>query len=278
MRCEGRKTGIKNCFTLVEMLVVITIISILASLLLPAMDKGLQAARKSACLNQMRQAGVEFVTYSESNNGHIPLYYSWNDKQRTNLVWDVNGTGSPSTAGFTGLGKLYYAGLMRMGQIYFCPSEREILYDNRNSAVGAYNQWPPGRWGTSSCPPSGASWSNTATRIAYGMRPAAACGSGFSNWQMNDPAAPTRISRFISKMIMSELPSCYRNSRRHITGVNALRADGSGRWVEMSVFYDNVLAACGLETNTTTLNSSKLLSTDASGNDTGVWADLDKAR
>jgi len=63
----------RRAFTLVELLVVITIIAMLAGLLIPAVNAAREAARRAQCLDRMRQIGIAFQTYAGANNG-LPGY------------------------------------------------------------------------------------------------------------------------------------------------------------------------------------------------------------
>lgn len=61
----------KNAFTLVELLVVIAIIGVLVGLLLPAVQAAREAARRTDCMNRMRQVGIAALNF-ENARGTLP--------------------------------------------------------------------------------------------------------------------------------------------------------------------------------------------------------------
>ena len=70
-RQESRKRS-SSRFTILELLIVISVIAILASLLLPALNKAKQAAFRVTCINNFKQLFNGITLYHSDNDGWMP--------------------------------------------------------------------------------------------------------------------------------------------------------------------------------------------------------------
>lgn len=112
-------------FTLIEILVVVAIIGILASLLMPSLSKARKKARNVHCLNNLKQLGTAIYTYTVDSDGHFPGN-TINPGRRT---WDdqlagYDGRETLSEAVKNGNGFLNASYGEDYGQVYRCPLEK----------------------------------------------------------------------------------------------------------------------------------------------------------
>ena len=72
MKRYPEKLSSKAFFTLIELLIVIAIIAILASMLLPALAKARGMAKRTSCGNNFKTLGTQFIMYVDTYNGWVP--------------------------------------------------------------------------------------------------------------------------------------------------------------------------------------------------------------
>ena len=114
----------KQGFTLIELLVVIAIIALLAAILFPVFARARENARKTGCMNNMKQLSLGFLQYTQDYDETLPNV--WNGPSGVNApggwmfytAFDINGL---TSAFDVKRGSVFP--YVKSAQVYLCPSD-----------------------------------------------------------------------------------------------------------------------------------------------------------
>lgn len=105
-------------FTLIELLIVISLIALLAALLLPLLGRAQESGRATACLSNLHQIGLGLQLYVQDNANHLPV-------MRDRSLTTTNDLPSPDLVLSNYLGNI---------RVLCCPSDRHHLFQTTGSS------------------------------------------------------------------------------------------------------------------------------------------------
>jgi len=213
----------QRAFTLLELLVVISVLSLLVALVLPALGSARASAMDLNCQANLRSTHQLISAFATDQQGRLPLGYRGGRLQWNTMVY------SGTSGKFVLFGRLYVDGYLNEGESLYCPVET-APQQRYNTAE---NPWPPGLIAT------------TNTEGGYASYPFIDWGYASTPDQLSPPQPWPSVDTLgpAQPIIADGVGMPQRLDSRHITGVFVLYADSAVAWHNRADF-DTPLSQC----------------------------------
>ena len=202
-----KKLTIKQ-FTLIELLIVIAIIAILASMLLPALNKARDKAKAIQCLGNLKSCGQGMIMYADDYSGMMPVLY-----------WAPQSLFGPGAQDIPWLRFINVLGYIKNANVFRCPSYNQEKPFSWYICYGTIMNGPYVKYA-----PGGPSWTN-ADQVRFldtkrVKNASSACAL------IDSVHAPSQTQ---SHMVAVTATAGYRNAHmRHSKRANFVAVDGHG--------------------------------------------------
>jgi prepilin-type N-terminal cleavage/methylation domain-containing protein len=196
----------KKGFTILELLIVVIIIGMLAGLILPVLSQAREKARRTTCINNLKQFSAAYEMYAEDYFEKFPA-----DKEGLYNADGINRTTS------------IYPNYISSPKVFWCPSSISRNLPPPNGKIGEYNSTPPSdnNW---------EEWRND-WYASYAFV------FGLSTSNKSTKPVPVISDRGIyntrNLSNYTNLSGCNHLTGNHAWGINVLYIDGSVNWINL---------------------------------------------
>lgn len=240
----NRNRKIHRNFSLIELLIVIAIIAILASLLLPALNAARERARSAKCLNNIKQHAFGFFQYSDDNRGFMPVsedssmagHYMWRIQIARYIGVTLAEPLYDSSGKVTATNRLLVQGWT--SRIFFCDStpvaeyNRATLYSYGISYLYDYKAG----WGFGKANPP---WKNPHKLSDIKRKPAS---ETLLNGETSDYVPSSSVWQYQHVLTHNLTSPDWMEwiGNRHNGGINVSWSDGHAGWMSRAALYNGV--------------------------------------